>query len=209
MGIPENKIPSQPSICLGAADLSLMDMTGAYSSFANKGVYNKPIFVTKIEDKNGKVIYTAIPEKRKALPEEYNYVMVDMLRYAAQFIQPQFKSEVGGKTGTTNDYVDGWFMGITPDLVVGTWVGGENPWIRFRTLADGQGGVMARPVFIDFLKKLEADPTTDYDPNKKFTAPEGEIGITIDCKVYDEIIKQSELDKKKNEFEEEFEEEEF
>jgi len=168
MGIPAGKIPQAPSISLGAAELSLMDMTGAYTTFANNGVYNKPIFITKIEDKNGRLIYTAFPEQRTALPEAYNYVMVDMLQYAAKFIQPQFESAVGGKTGTTNDYVDGWFMGITPDLVVGTWVGGDLPWIRFRTLADGQGGVMARPVFVDFLKKLEADPSSGYDKTKKF-----------------------------------------
>ncbi|GLR17019.1 transglycosylase domain-containing protein [Portibacter lacus] len=212
MGVPIDKIPRSPSICLGAAELSLMDMTGAYTTFANNGVYNKPIFVTKIEDKNGRLIYNAVPEQQTALPESYNYVMVDMLRYAASFIQGKynFESEVGGKTGTTNNYVDGWFMGITPDLVVGTWVGGENPWIRFRSLANGQGGVMARPVFVDFLQKLEADPTVDYDKTKKFKKPEGGLSIEIDCKVYDEIVRQSQNDEKLNQFEEgEFEEEEF
>ena len=209
MGIPKEKIPAQPSICLGAAELSLMDMTGAYTTFANNGVQNKPIFVTKIEDKNGKIIYRAVPEQKNAFPANYNYVMVDMLQYAASFIQPKFKSQIAGKTGTTNDYVDGWFMGVTPDLVVGTWVGGENPWIRFRSLANGQGGVMARPVFVDFLQKLEADPTVDYDPTKQFMKPEGDLGVEVDCKIYDNIQRQLELAKKKTEFEEEFEEEEY
>lgn len=210
MGIPIEKIPQAPSISLGAAELSLMDMTGAYSTFANEGVYNKPIFVTKIEDKNGRLIYSAIPEQRTALPKAYNYVMVDMLQYAAKFIQPNFESQVGGKTGTTNNYVDGWFMGITPDLVVGTWVGGENSWIRFRTLADGQGGVMARPVFVDFLQKLEADPTVDYDKTRRFEKPDGGLSIEIDCAVYDEIVRQSEAQKKLNQFEEgEFNDEEL
>jgi penicillin-binding protein 1A len=204
MGIPEEKIPLQPSICLGAAELSLMDMTGAYTTFANNGVYNKPIFVTKIEDKNGRLIYRAVPEQKTAIPENYNYVMVDMLRYAASFIQPQFESQVAGKTGTTNDYVDGWFMGITPDLVVGTWVGGDSPWIRFLTLADGQGGVMARPVFVDFLKKLESDPSVDYDKTKTFNIPEGDLGIQLDCELYDKIRNQNADADKQNEFEEEF-----
>lgn len=204
MGIPKEKIPRQPSISLGAAELSVMDMTGAYATFANNGVYNKPIFVTKIEDRNGKLIYSAVPEQRTAIPENYNYVMVDMLRYAAKFIQPQFESEVAGKTGTTNDYVDGWFMGLTPDLVVGTWVGGESPWIRFLSLAEGQGGAMARPCFVNFLKKLEADPTVDYDKTKRFKIPEGDLGINIDCQIYDEMQRQGERATKNNEFEEEF-----
>lgn len=203
MGIPKEKIPQQPSICLGTAELSLMDMTGAYSTFANNGVYNKPIFVTKIEDKNGRIIYSAIPEQRIALPENYNYVMVDMLKYAASVIQPQFTTEIAGKTGTTNDYVDGWFMGVTPDLVVGTWVGGESPWIRFLTLADGQGGVMARPCFTNFLKKIEADPTVGFDKFKRFPVPEGKLDIEIDCNVYDEIIRQGQKSKIQSGFEEE------
>lgn len=212
MGVPREKIPNQPSICLGAAELSLMDMTGAYTTFANKGLYNKPFFVTKIEDKNGRIIYNSVPEQKKALPEDYNYVMVDMLQYAATFIKDKykFKSDVGGKTGTTNDYVDGWFMGITPDLVVGTWVGGDSPWIRFLSLEDGQGSKMARPVFSSFLQKLEADPTVDYDPTKRFEQPEKGLSVTIDCNIYDEIKRKNDLKKKQAEFEEEeFEEEEY
>ena len=110
MGIPKDKIPPYPSIALGTPELSLYDMTSAYASFANKGLYNKPVFVTRIEDNEGQVIYSAVPEQSKALPEDYNYVMVSMLKKAAEFIAPKFTVEVGGKTGTTNDYVDGWFM---------------------------------------------------------------------------------------------------
>lgn len=208
MGVPEEKIPRQPSICLGAAELSLMDMTGAYTTFANNGVYNKPIFVTKIEDKNGRIIYSAIPEQRTALPEDYNYVMLDMLKYAARILQPRFESEVGGKTGTTNDYVDGWFMGVTPDLVVGTWVGGEDPWIRFLSLFNGQGSRMARPCFENLLAKLEKDPKADYDKTLRFPKP-ANLKVEIDCEIYEQIQtqqvdEQSELPIKKDEFEEEF-----
>jgi penicillin-binding protein 1A len=193
MGIPKEKIPPYPSIALGTPELSLYDMTSAYASFANKGLYNKPVFVTRIEDKDGQVIYQSVPEQSKALPEDYNYVMVSMLKKAAEFIAPQLSVEVGGKTGTTNDYVDGWFMGITPNLVVGTWVGGEDPWIRFRSLANGQGGVMARPAFLEFIKRLENDPSTRFDTTAKFEIPE-EMDVEIECEVYNKIKKSYDED---------------
>jgi penicillin-binding protein 1A len=180
----EYRVPNQPSICLGAADLSVMEMTGAYCTFANNGVFVKPYFVASIEDPNGKVIYRAIKEEQVALPPKANAVMVDMLKYAADYAFKDFKSEVGGKTGTTNDYVDGWFMGVTPSLVVGTWVGGEDPWIKFNTLADGQGAVMARPFFKAFLQRLENSNSTDYDPNAKFEIPVGGLDIETDCAKY-------------------------
>lgn len=180
----EYRVPNQPSICLGAADLSVMEMTGAYCTFANNGVFVKPYFVTSIEDDNGKVIYRAVREEHVALPPKANAVMVDMLRYAGGYAFGGFKSDIGGKTGTTNDYVDGWYMGITPSLVVGTWVGGEDPWIKFNTLADGQGAVMARPFFKAFLQRLENSTATDYDPNARFEKPLGGLDIETDCNKY-------------------------
>ena len=207
MGIDKSKIPNAPSICLGASDLSVLEMTGAYSSFANRGIHTEPVFVTRIEDKNGKVIYSSVPEQRQALPENYNYVMVDMLKYASSSRHYMLKSEFGGKTGTTNDYVDGWYMGITPNLVVGTWVGGEDPWIRFLSLDQGQGGVMARPFFEKFIKRLEGDPKTGYDYNAKFAIPDSDIGVEIDCSSYEQTQINPERDKAKPT--DEFEEEEF
>lgn len=180
----EFRVPNQPSICLGAADLSVMEMTGAYCTFANNGVFVRPYFVTSIEDENGKVIYRPIKEEQVALPAKANAVMVEMLKYAGSYAFSGFKSEIGGKTGTTNDYVDGWYMGVTPSLVVGTWVGGEDPWIRFNTLADGQGAAMARPFFKAFLQRLENSTTTDYNPNAKFAIPEGGLDIETDCSKY-------------------------
>jgi penicillin-binding protein 1A len=181
----EYRLPKQPAICLGATDLSVLEMTGAYTTFANGGVYNGPTFITKIEDRNGRVIYQQPTEEHVALAPGANYVMVQMLKYVAQGA-PGFdmKSEVGGKTGTTNDFVDGWFMGITPSLVVGTWVGGEDRWIKFDNIADGQGAKMARPFFAKFIKRLEADPKSGYDFNKRFKKPAGDIGIVIDCDQY-------------------------
>jgi len=177
-------LPKVPSICLGAADISVMDMTGAYGTFANNGVYAEPVFVTHIEDKNGKVIYSSVPDQNIALNPIYNYVMVDMLKNNAanRFTFEGVKSKVGGKTGTTNDYNDGWFMGITPNMVVGTWVGGDEQWVRFYTLEDGQGFVMARPILKNFLLGMESDSLINLDFEKDFILPSNkDYEDLIDC----------------------------
>ena len=187
LGINIKKVPPVPSICLGAADLSVYDMTGAYTAFANNGIYNKPVFIKRIEDKYGKIIYEGIREDRPALDPRTNYVMIEMLRSVMRQGLRGFggiKSDMGGKTGTTNDYVDGWFMGLTPNLVVGTWVGGEERWIRFRTLGYGIGAKMARPMFAKFIRKMESDEEVDFDVSKRFVMPEGDLGIELDCDVY-------------------------
>lgn len=176
------KVPQSPSICLGSTDLTVMEMTGAYTTFANNGIFNRPNTILRIEDKNGRVIYEGIPEEKRALQPNANYVMVDMLRYAGGV--GGVRSEVGGKTGTTNDNVDGWFMGITPTLVVGTWVGGEDRWIAFRSSAMGQGARMAKPFFVEFLKRLERSTMADYDPEARFYRPPGDLGIELDCSKY-------------------------
>ncbi|HHS96061.1 MAG TPA: peptidoglycan glycosyltransferase, partial [Phaeodactylibacter sp.] len=182
------RIPKQPSICLGSSDLNVLELTGAYTTFANNGRNNKPIFITHITDKNGRDIYREIPETRTALDPNTNYVMVEMLKRVMNQGLPGFskiKSELGGKTGTTNDYVDGWFMGLAPDLVVGTWVGGDERWVRFRSLRLGIGARMARPFFAKFLTQLEKDPHSGYDYKKRFRVPPGDLGIVIDCDQYD------------------------
>jgi penicillin-binding protein 1A len=186
MGLGNSNIPPQPSICLGAADLSVQEMTGAYTTFANNGTYIEPVFVYRIEDRNGRVIYEANPVEKVALQPEVNYVMIEMLRHvmSGAYGFTGIKSDVGGKTGTTNDYVDGWFMGVTPELVVGTWVGGEDRWIRFFTLADGQGSVMARPYFANLLKRVEEDKNLTYNAETRFYRPPGDLGIVIDCNQY-------------------------
>lgn len=181
MGVDKGKVPPQPSICLGAADLSVFDMTGAYTTFANNGYYTRPIYITRIEDKNGVEIYTSEKKDRQALEEEPNYVMVEMLKYAGSGNMGGIKSEIGGKTGTTNDYVDGWFMGITPSLVVGTWVGGEDRWIRFLTLRDGAGSRMAKPFCKEFISRLEKDENCDYNYKARFQRPKGDLSIGLDC----------------------------
>lgn len=189
----EYRLPNQPSICLGAADLSVLEMTGAYATFANNGLYNKPYFVRLIEDENGAEIYRAVPEEHLALPPKANYVMVDMLKYAATNL-PGIQSEVGGKTGTTNDYVDGWFMGITPSLVVGTWVGGEDPWIRFLSLLNGQGSVMAKPFFREFVKRLEGAENVDYESDARFYYPPGGPDIETNCEEYKQFERRQDVE---------------
>jgi penicillin-binding protein 1A len=178
-GTGELRVPKSPSICLGAADLSVIEMTGAYTTFANNGVFNRPLHILRIEDKNGKLIYEGYPEEKRAIPSDPNYVMVEMLKYAGGM--GGLKSEAGGKTGTTNDFVDGWFMGITPGLVIGTWVGAEDKWVHFRTSSNGQGARMAKPFFVSFMKKLEEMKNIDYDPSLRFLKPSGEFSIEMDC----------------------------
>lgn len=190
------RVPPVPSIALGATDLSVLEMTGAYTTFANDGVYTKPRYILRIEDKNGREIYTSVQQDRRALRSNSNYAMVDMLRYAGGL--GRLQSDAGGKTGTTNDFVDGWFMGITPELVIGTWVGGEDRWIHFRTPYNGQGSRMAKPFFVDFLTQLEDREDIDYDPTRRFYRPPGDLGIELDCSEY----QKEDLDIEESEFEE-------
>lgn len=193
LGIDKNKVPDYPSICLGTPELSAMDMATAYTAFANDGIVTRPIFVTRIEDKNGKVIYSSVPEQKRAINPAYNYVMVNMLQYVAEPIKNKVKSQIGGKTGTTNDYKDGWFIGFSPDIVISTWVGGDQEFIRFTSLADGQGAVMARPFFVNLLSKLENDNRLNFGKNSVFMKPEEEL-VEMDCSKYEHIGPSSEDD---------------
>ena len=205
-------VPNLPSISLGAVDLTPYEMTGAYTAFANNGTYTEPIFITRIEDKNGRVIYSGIPERRAAINPLYNAVMVDMLRNnVAGKYGMGTKTPVGGKTGTTNDYTDGWFMGISPNLVVGTWTGGDDQWIRFTNLDDGQGYVMARPIFQKFMRKLESDSLANYNHAVDFPEPPQGFYDLVDCDKYKQILPEdeqaarAETNMKRDEFEEAFE----
>ena len=187
IGIDEERVPLNPSICLGAADLSVFEMTGAYTTFANAGTYTEPHFITRIEDKNGNVLYEKIPDTKQALSEGTAEAMVNLLKGVVSGAGGfgGIKSEVGGKTGTTNEHADGWFMGITPNLVVGTWVGGDDRWIRFRTITYGQGARMARPIFVNFLKSVENDKEIGLDLTKRFKRVSGIERIEMDCSNYE------------------------
>jgi len=182
MGLPKENIPRSPSIILGAASLSVYDMTRAYATFANDGVTPTPVLITKVEYQ-GATLYEEKSRSRRALNQNVNYAMVQLLKHASGFINHNFTSETGGKTGTSNDHVDGWFMGITPNLVTGTWVGGSQSWVRFLNISDGQGGRMSRPYYVEFMKALEADATIDFDKEATFKVPI-DVTITTDCDAY-------------------------
>jgi penicillin-binding protein 1A len=186
LGIDPKKIPNAPSICLGTPELSTFDMATAYTAFANNGTLSKPYFVSRIEDRNGRLIYQAIPEQKSVINPAYNYVIVDMLKHVAEVREGVYnknKGKVGGKTGTTNDYKDGWYVGFTPNLVVATWVGGDVEWIRFNNIADGQGATMARPFFEKFITYLEKDPKAKINYTLDYLVPAEQL-IELDCNKY-------------------------
>jgi len=187
LGIPKEKIPPYPSIVLGTPDLTVMEMTGAYSTFANYGIYNEPTFILKIEDRNGKIIYSPVSDQRRVMSEKYNHAVVSLLKHAASAHHQKLSSEFGGKTGTTNDFVDGWFIGISPELVIGTWVGGDNPWIRFRSRRYGYGGTMARPYYLELMKRLEEDPDIKLNKGETFRVPVGDV-VETNCALYEQAL---------------------
>lgn len=191
MGVT-SEIPAVPSICLGVCDISLYEMVGAMNTFANRGVYVKPIFVTKIEDKNGNVIETFKAEQIEALDEITAYKMIELMKgvvYEGTGIRLKFKynltNPIAGKTGTTQNQSDGWFMGITPDLVTGVWTGAEDRSVHFKTISLGQGSNMALPVWALYMQKVYADSTLNISKGD-FTKPLTDIALDFDCDKYDE-----------------------
>ncbi|MFT6814569.1 MAG: penicillin-binding protein 1A [Sphingobacteriales bacterium] len=187
MGITSHMDP-YPSICLGTPDVSVFDMVGAYSTFANKGVWTKPTYLLRIEDKNGNVLQEFNPERRDAMSEQTAYIMLKMLQEVVnrgtgvRLRGPTYKNynPVAGKTGTTQNNSDGWFMGITPDLVAGAWVGCEDRSVHFRTTRLGGGNNTALPIWGTFFNSLYADSTMNIS-TKDFDPPAGGIGVNFDC----------------------------
>lgn len=190
MGI-ESKMDPYPSLCLGVPDISVYEMTGAYGTFANKGVYNKPYYIERICDSRGNVIQQFNTKKVEAINEGVAWVMVTMLENVVNNgtgarLRGKYgiKSQVGGKTGTTQNNTDGWFMSITPDLCGGIWVGGDDRIIRFRSIFYGQGASMALPIWGYFLNSVYADKSLGISPDATFEAPVGDLGIETDCAKY-------------------------
>jgi penicillin-binding protein 1A len=187
-------IPDQPSICLGSADISLIEMVGAYSVFANNGVQVEPIFVTRIEDKNGNVISDFAAKRNEVLDERTNFMMVELLRGVVQHgtgVRLRYKyklpGDIIGKTGTTQNYSDGWFMGCTPHLVAGSWTGCDDRYIRFRSMANGQGASSALPVWAYFFQRVAADSanfSAEFNAKDRFIQPESVDGSFVDCSKY-------------------------
>jgi len=180
-----------PAICVGSAEVTLAEMVGAYSTYANRGIYTQPIFVTRIEDKNGNLIVQFEPDSKEVLSEETAYMMLELMQGVTQAgtaVRLRTKygltTQIAGKTGTTNDNSDGWFMGITPDLVSGVWVGGEERSIRFNSTALGQGANMALPIWALYMQKVYADATIDLS-RRPFDKPIYEFSVEVDCNKYE------------------------
>ncbi len=188
----EGRLPAVYSLALGVADVSLYEMLGAFSTFVNKGTYIKPYFISRIEDKNGNVIQQFVPEEREVLNEETAYLMLHMLKGTVELgtgraldYSLKVDNEIGAKTGTTQNASDGWFIGLTKDLVSGAWVGGDDRSIRFKYWALGQGGRTALPIWERYMTKIYADETLGYDKGY-FEKPTKPLRTVIDCDLYQE-----------------------
>lgn len=180
-----------PSICLGTPDISVFEMVAANATFANKGTYIQPTFITRIEDKNGKVLEEFFPTTDEVFSEEKAYAMIQLMRGVVDYgtgsrlrFRYNLRNEIAGKTGTTQNNADGWFMGLTPDLVAGCWVGGEERSVHFNSTNEGQGASMALPIWGKFFQKVYADPSLKITKNG-FVKPANMGNIELDCSAYD------------------------
>lgn len=190
----ESPLDPVPSLCLGTSDVSVYEMVGAYSSFVNNGIYTEPFFITRIEDKNGNVIENFIPKTRQAVNEQTAYKMIYMLMGGveerggtSQGLSRELKidNEIAGKTGTTNDASDGWYMGLTHNLVTGIWVGGDERAVHFPSWSFGAGTKSARPIWDKFMMRVYADSST-HIPKGQFKRPLTGLDITLDCGRYND-----------------------
>jgi penicillin-binding protein 1A len=192
MGIT-SPVPPLPSICLGTFDASVYDMTGAYSVFANHGIWTEPTFILRIEDKKGNVLYTHKPRISQAMNEQTAYVMTYMMKGVIEngtgsrlVYKYGIKNPVAGKTGTPQDNSDGWFIGMVPQLVTGVWTGCEDRDFHFRTTRLGEGANTALPIFALFMKKVYDNPELGIKKNVDFDPPKAPLTITLDCSAYDQ-----------------------
>jgi penicillin-binding protein 1A len=215
MGIT-SRLPAVPSIALGTPDISLFEMVGAYSTFANQGIYVKPVMVTRIEDKNGRALYEVVPETQDVLSQEAAYVTVNLmqgvtehgsgarLRHAGlektSYVYEKvvtgypyiFENPIAGKTGTTQNQSDGWFMGMVPNLATGVWVGGEDRSIHFKEIAFGQGATMALPIWGSYMKALYEIPELGISL-EDFIVPEN-LSTPVNC---EDIVDPNQKEKSK------------
>ena len=186
MGI-QSHVDEVPSLCVGPADLTLWEMVAAYNTFPSRGVYVTPLFVTRIEDRQGNVLSEFTNRKREAIAESTAYLMVNLMEGVVQggtASRPRYRynltGEIAGKTGTTNDNSDGWFIGYTPTLVAGVWTGAEDRQVHFQSITYGQGAHMSLPTWGIFMKKVLADGTLGISADDRFVAPAGEFS-GLDC----------------------------
>ena len=196
-----------PSICLGTPDISVFEMVGANSTYVNKGTYIQPTFITRIEDKNGKVLEEIIPHTDEVFSEEKAYVMIQLMRGVCDYgtgtrlrFKHNLRNQIAGKTGTTQNNSDGWFIGLTPDLAAGVWVGGEDRSVHFNSMEHGQGASMALPIWGLFFKKVYDDKRLKVS-QADFMRPKNlDSKLELDCSKYDALqteglTDESEFDK--------------
>ena len=215
----KSEIPLQPSIALGAVEITVEDMVAAYSTFANQGVYMKPQFISKIEDKSGVIIYEPIPESHDVLNKDIAYAVVKLLEGVTEGGSGDrlrttgggngsnrwtgypyaFKNPIAGKTGTTQNQSDGWFMGMVPNLVTGVWVGCEDRSARFKSITYGQGATAALPVWGYFMKLCYADPELKVSKSP-FERPPN-LSIKVDCYTAPKVKDTTNLEPDTEEFE--------
>jgi len=197
-------VPPYPSIVLGSFNASVYDMTGAYSVFVNHGTWTEPTYLLRIEDRNGNVIYSRTPKVVQAMDAQTAYVMTYMLKGVIEDgtgsrLRNKYglTNPIGGKTGTTQDQSDGWFIGITPQLVTGVWTGCEDRDIHFRSTRLGEGANSALPIFALFMKKVYANESLGIKKNVDFDPPKSPLTITLDCSQYKQQQQgTSDVDKK-------------
>ena len=205
----KSEIPAQPSIALGAVDITVEDMVAAYGTFANQGVYVKPQFISRIEDKSGVVIYEPIPESHDVLNKDIAFAVIKLLEGVTESgsgarlrtegggsgdnrwtgYPYMFKNPIAGKTGTTQNQSDGWFMGMVPNLVTGVWVGCEDRSARFKSLTYGQGATAALPVWAYFMKKCYEDQNLKVS-KEPFDRPSN-LSIKVDCYTRPAVVKDT------------------
>ena len=218
LGVDTSDIGAYPSIALGTPDLSVYEMVAAYSTFANKGVYTEPYFLTRIEDKNGTILYQHSPKTKDVLNKETAYVTTQLLEGVTRFGSGRrlrgtyakdathykkavtgypydFKNPIAGKTGTTQNQSDGWFIGMVPNLATGVWVGGQDRSVRFPSLTYGQGATMALPIWGQYMKALYQDEAVQVS-KEDFEKPEN-LSIKVKCEgenIEDEDAKEKTLE---------------
>jgi penicillin-binding protein 1A len=205
----KSEIPAQPSIALGAVDITVEDMVAAYGTFANQGVYIKPQFITRIEDKSGVVIYEPIPESHDVLNKDIAFAVIKLLEGVTEVgsgvrlrtsgggsgdnrwtgYPYMFTNPIAGKTGTTQNQSDGWFMGMVPNLVTGVWVGCEDRSARFKSLTYGQGATAALPVWAYFMKLCYEDQNLKVS-KEDFDRPPN-LSIKVDCYTRPAVVKDT------------------
>ncbi|MEO0896200.1 MAG: transglycosylase domain-containing protein [Bacteroidota bacterium] len=195
MGIT-SKLDPVPSLCLGTTDLSVYEMVSAYSTFANMGTKIDPIMITRIEDRNGEIIWQNKTQAQEVLSRDDAYKIVDLLRGVVDLgtgrrlrFKYKFRNEIGGKTGTTQNQSDGWFMGITPQLVTGVWVGCADRRVHFRSIKYGQGANMALPIWGLYMQKVQADPQINALLEAHFEKPESLASVDLSCRPPEESKK--------------------